>query len=321
MHQSNTNILLETGTNELEIAEFEIMLKNKDVMQSFGINVAKVREIIKIPEFIKIPSAHPNVIGVFKLRNKIIPLISLAGWLNEDVDQIDIRRCYVIVTEFNKDNFGFLVHGIKRIHRMSWEKVLAPTNVDSFADIGSITGIVPFNDRIMLMIDFEKIVTNINTNVGLDLNSVTDDVTKDLDVAKGSRVIVAEDSSLIRDLMHSILTKAGFEVMLFQNGRLAWEYMNMIKEKVSSEGSNLSDYIKALVSDIEMPQMDGHSLCKNVKEDSLLKSLPVVLFSSLIYEEMRKKGDAVGANAQISKPEIGSLVKIVNDLIKNSQSN
>ena len=111
-------ILLETGTNEVEIAEFGIYLKGSKRYQSFGINVAKIREIIKTPEYMGIPTSHKNVLGVFKLRDKIIPLVDLGGWLNES-DGEDYDNTYVIVAEFNQDNFGFLVHRIETIHRMS----------------------------------------------------------------------------------------------------------------------------------------------------------------------------------------------------------
>ena len=128
--KNNNEILLETGTNEVEIAEFQIYLKDKkDIKQSFGINVAKVREIIKTPKFVSLPQANKNILGVFKLREKIIPLINLAGWLNERTDDIELSNCFVIVTEFNNVNFGFLIHGIETIHRISWSKVLPPSSI------------------------------------------------------------------------------------------------------------------------------------------------------------------------------------------------
>ena len=232
MDKNNQEILLQTGTNEVEIAEFEIQLKEgKSKKQVFGINVAKVREIIKIPKFIPIPNSEANVMGVFKLREKIIPLIDLAGWLNEKTDA-ELSRCYVIVTEFNQTNFGFLIHGIKTIHRMSWDKVLSPTNIDNNTEsikAGCITGIVNFKDRIMMMIDFEKIVADINPEISLSVNTdkkIIDDV-QVIGIGR-QKVLLAEDSEIMRELLSGILEKGGFEVIPVNNGKTALEYLNAL---------------------------------------------------------------------------------------------
>ncbi len=313
-------ILLQTGTNEVEIAEFEIYLKGKkDVKQSFGINVAKVREIIRIPEFISIPASHENVMGVFKLRDKIIPLINLADWLKEETN-IDTSKCYAIVTEFNQVNFGFLIHDIRTIHRMSWDKVLPPTNISNNIKNECITGVVNFDDRIMMMIDFEKIVADINPEVSLSVKAdrkIIDDVQQ---IGKGKqKVLLAEDSGIMRDLLASILEKGGFEVVHVNNGKLALEYLNAFLEDAKKENKKINEIIQLVITDIEMPQMDGHSLCKKIKEHPELKTLPVILFSSLIYEEIKRKGELIGADAQISKPEIGNLLNIIRDILKKRQ--
>lgn len=314
-------ILLETGTNEVEIAEFAVYLKEqKDIKQSFGINVAKVREIIKIPDFISIPNAHKNVMGVFKLRDKIIPLINLAEWLNEETENIDLAKCYVIVTEFNQTNFGFLIHDIKTIHRMSWDKVLPPTNITSNIQNNCITGIVSFKDRIMMMIDFEKIVADINPEASLSIQTdkkIIEDV-QQIGEHK-QKILLAEDSGIVRDLLATILEKGGFEVVHVDNGKLAMEYLNAFLEEAKKQNKIINDIIQLIIADIEMPQMDGHSVCRKIKEDPNLKTLPVVLFSSLIYEEIKKKGELIGADAQISKPEIGNLINIIRDILKKKQ--
>ena len=323
MEQRKDDILLETGTNELEIAEFGIRVKGKDKIQSFGINVAKIREIIKTPSFIHIPKSHNDVTGVFKLRDKIIPLIDLARWLNEETENIKIEECFVIVTEFNQNNFGFLVHDIRTIHRMSWKKILSPSTVNTktSAKGDCITGIVNFDDRIMMMIDFEKIVADINPQLGMgqDIEQTIKEVTEKAPKDKKYRVLIAEDSSLIRDMVRDILTKGGFEVIETKNGQEAYEYIQKITEKAKSENKRINEYLQLLITDIEMPQMDGHSLCKKVKENSETSTLPVALYSSLIYEEMRRKGERIGADAQISKPELANVVTIASDLIEKSQ--
>jgi len=317
----NQEILLQTGTNEVEIAEFEIYLKNtENTKQQFGINVAKVREIIKIPKYVSIPNSKENVLGVFKLREKIIPLINLAGWLNEETQKIDLDKCYVIVTEFNQANFGFMIHGIKTIHRMSWNKVLPPTNVSNNVRNDCITGVVNFDDRIMMMIDFEKIVVDINPEVSLSTladKKIIEDIQQ---IGKGKqKILLAEDSSIIRDMLTEILEKGGFEIVHVNNGKVALEYLQAFKDEAKKDNKIINDVIQLIITDIEMPQMDGHSLCKTIKESPDLKTLPVVLFSSLIYEEIRKKGELIGADAQISKPEIGNLLTIIRDILKKKQ--
>lgn len=315
--KNNNEILLETGTNEVEIAEFQIYLKDKkDIKQSFGINVAKVREIIKTPKFVSLPQANKNILGVFKLREKIIPLINLAGWLNERTDDIELSNCFVIVTEFNNVNFGFLIHGIETIHRISWSKVLPPSSITDNIKEDCITGVISFEDRIMMMLDFEKVVSDMNPELSLKIKT-DKDMIENIKKFKGDKpkVLLAEDSGIIRDLLAGILEKGGFEVVHVNNGKLALEYLNAFVEEANKQKKEIDDMIELVITDIEMPQMDGHSLCKKIKEDPILKNLPVVLFSSLIYDEIRKKGEMIGADAQISKPEIGNLLKIVSDLL------
>jgi two-component system chemotaxis response regulator CheV len=323
--ENNTDrqeILLETGTNEVEIAEFGIFLKNSNRYQSFGINVAKIREIIKTPDYMAIPTSHKNVIGVFKLRDKVIPLIDLGGWLNEGEGE-EYDNTYVIVAEFNQDNFGFLVHRIETIHRMSWEKVLPPAQVQHDIRKNCITGIVALGEdekKLMLMVDFEKIVSDINPEVSLSIKS-DKHIIDQLDGGHPPpKVLLAEDSSIVRDLLKGILEDGGFNVVSVDNGKRAWDFISGMKQKSDNSQQPLTDFIQLVVTDIEMPQMDGHSLLRKIKEDTKMQHLPVILFSSLIYEEIRRKGDLLGADAQISKPEIGNLLNIVEDVLEKQNT-
>lgn len=321
MKQKNDEILLETGTNEVEIAEFSIRRKGseKGANQSFGINVAKVREIMKLPKITTMPSVDGNLLGIFKLRDQIIPLVDLAAWMHEETD-VDYKKCYVIVTEFNQTNFGFVIHGINRIHRISWEKLLSPENLSSATNttkIDCITGLVNFEDHLMMMLDFERIVSDINPELGLSVQADREIINDIQNLGtENPKILLAEDSTTIRDLIAEILEKGGFEVVHVQNGKVALEYLQAFAEEAQKEGVKIDDYLQAVVTDIEMPQMDGHTLCKQIKQNPALKELPVILFSSLIYDEIRRKGELIGADAQISKPEIGKLITIIRDLLK-----
>jgi len=317
----NKNILLETGTNEVEIAEFGIYLKGEERCQSFGINVAKVREIIRTPEFKVLPNTPNNVVGVFTLRDKIIPIINLAGWLNYK-DDMDLKNTFVIVTEFNQDNFGFLVHKIEQIYRMSWEKVLPPISFNTGIDEDCVTGVVLLgenDEKIMFMLDFEKIVADICPEISLSVATDRKIIEK-LDAGSPSpKVLLAEDSSIIRDLLAGILKKGGFDVISVNNGKHAWEHMQAWNKESKKKDVPIDDIVQLVVTDIEMPQMDGHALLRKIKENDGMKTMPVILFSSLIYDEIRRKGDAIGADAQISKPEIGNLLNIVDEVLKKNK--
>ena len=321
--KNKQDILLETGTNEVEIAEFGIYSDDGGRYQSFGINVAKVREIIPIPRYLTISNSHANIIGVFTLRDKVIPLVDLGAWLNYKSYR-DLDKSYVIVTEFDQDNFGFIVHKIETIHRMSWEKVLPPVNVGDGMNNDCITGIVTLEEdnknKIMMMIDFERIVADINPEASLSVNADRTIIDK-LDAGNPPpRVLLAEDSTIMRDLLSGILEKGGFDVVKVNNGKKAWEHLNEWKNQATSEEKLLEEYIQLVLTDIEMPQMDGHSLTRKIKEDAALQSVPVILFSSLIYEEIRRKGEVIGADAQISKPEIGNLLTIVEDVLSKKKT-
>jgi two-component system chemotaxis response regulator CheV len=255
MMKKKQDILLETGTNEVEIAEFGVELLD-GVKQTFGINVAKVREIIKVPKFIQIPNAHKDVLGVFKLRDKIIPLINLGGWLNEKKDY-ELSRSYVIVTEFNKDNFGFLVHHIETIHRMSWEKVLPPATIKSKVKNDCITGVVLLGEKkIMMMMDFEKIVSDINPEVSLSQIEDHEIIEKFNESSMNPKVLLAEDSSIIRDLLAGILEKGGFEVVAVNNGKLALEYIDAWNKESKEKGKNIRNFVHLRHLYIGYHQMD-----------------------------------------------------------------
>ena len=299
---SQTNILLEAGTNELEIVEFHLdeQDEGQEVYKGYyGVNVAKVLEIIRMPKVTEMPEVrHKSVLGAFNLRSSIIPLVDLSLWLGKKRVQT-AEEPKVIVTEFNNVNTAFMVSGVNRIHRISWEEVEAPNAYVSTMTKNTITGVVKMDGRIIFLLDLERIVSDLNPQLGLRLDDGID-----WDRTKQYRALVADDSTVIREMIKDLLQKAGFSVEAFTNGKDAWDRLRSIKQKAESENRPISDFLQVVISDIEMPQMDGHSFCKHIKEDPVLKKLPVILFSSLITDKLRHKGEAVGADDQIAKPEI-----------------
>jgi two-component system chemotaxis response regulator CheV len=294
-----TKILLENGTNELEVLEF-IVDGN-----SYGINVAKIREIIPYSPVTPVPNAHPSVEGIFMPRDTMITAIDLRNCLQRGQSQ---PGGLFIITSFNKLDIAFHVDSVIGIHRVSWVDIIKPGATVTTAEDGISTGIIKINGKLIIILDFEKIISDINPETGLKVTEIDA-----LGTREGTNVpiLIAEDSSLLRKLIVDSLRKSGYDnVIKTENGEEAWEYIC----KYRDEGT-LDQNVRLLITDIEMPLMDGHRLTKLVKSDEDTKHIPVVIFSSLVNDEMKKKGDELGADAQLSKPEIGNLVKVIDQLL------
>ena len=303
---SQTNILLEAGTNELEIVEFYLEEELENSVDGsyhgyYGVNVAKVLEIIRMPKVTELPEVqHPSVLGAFNLRNQIIPLVDLSLWLGKK--RTGASEAKVIVTEFNNVTTAFMVSGVNRIHRISWEEVEPPNAYMASLSGNSVNGVVKMENRIIFLLDLEKIVADLNPQLRMRLDEAVD-----WSGTPHYRAMICDDSTLIREMIKDLLQKANFDVEAHVTGKGVWDRLVEIKHKAAEESRKVTDYVQVVVSDIEMPSMDGHSLCRKIKEDNELKHIPVILFSSLITDKLRHKGDAVGADDQISKPEISAV--------------
>lgn len=295
----DTKILLENGTNELEILEFTLG------SNSYGINVAKIREIITYQPVTPIPNAHPSVEGIFMPRDTMITAISLNNCLQKGEDKPD---GLFIITNFNKLDVAFHVDQVIGIHRVSWTDIIKPDATVNSAEYGISTGIIKLNDRLVIILDFEKIVTDISPETGLrvtDIDSLGERSRNDVPI------LIAEDSPLLNKLIRDSLIRAGYvNLIKTENGQEAWDFVNECLED-----GTLDQHVKCLITDIEMPLMDGHRLTRLMKENDATKHVPIVIFSSLVNEEMKKKGEALGADAQLSKPEIGNLVREIDKLV------
>lgn len=296
-----TNILLENGTNELEVLEFVVNGNN------YGINVAKVREIISYVPVTPIPNAHPAIEGIFMPRDILISAINLERILGNEPTPISPTDM-MIITNFNKLNIAFHVHSVSGIHRVSWADIIKPDATITNVNTSVATGVVRLAERLIIILDFEKIVTDISPEIGLKISEI--DKLGERDRNK-SPILIAEDSPLLSKLIKDSLIKAGYDnIIATSNGQEAWDKLMELKKQ-----GNVLDSVKCIVTDIEMPRMDGHRLTKLVKTDDVCSQIPLIIFSSLVNEEMKAKGKALGADAQLSKPEIGNLVRIIDDLI------
>lgn len=296
-----TGILLESGTNELEILQFQ-MGDN-----FYGINVAKIREILSYQVPTPIPNSDPRIEGIFMPREEVISVIDLAECLSMQHPENTANDMY-IVTNFNKLNAAFHVNAVMGIHRVSWSDIIKPDSTINAAGAGMATGIVRIDGKLIIVLDFEKIVSEINPETGLKISDVEHMRGRGRSEAP---ILIAEDSALLSKMIVNCLKQAGYDnITTTDNGQECWE-----KLRAYLRSGNVDDKVACVITDIEMPQMDGHRLTKLIKTDEDLKHIPVVIFSSLVNDEMRRKGEQLGANAQLSKPEIGQLVEAIDGLI------
>lgn len=295
----DTKILLENGTNELEVLEF-VLDGN-----SYGINVAKIREIIPYAEVTPVPNSHPSIEGIFMPRDVMITAIDLKNCLQRGKSE---PGGLFIITNFNKLDIAFHVDSVIGIHRVSWKDIIKPGSTISTSEEGISTGIIKIDEKLIIILDFEKIVSDINPDTGLKIQEID---------SLGPRersdvpILIAEDSVLLNKLIVDSLKKAGYVNLIHtENGQEAYDIICDCKEKGS-----LDEHVQCIITDIEMPLMDGHRLTKLVKSDDATKHIPIIIFSSLVNEEMKRKGESLGADAQLSKPEIARLVQEVDKLV------
>lgn len=294
-----TNILLDSGTNELEILEFVVGGNH------YGINVAKVEEIIGECEIQKVPHSNPCVEGVFRRRGKIYTAVNLAQYLGLKEEH---TKDLFLITYFNQTWAAFRVDEIRTIHHLSWKDIQEPDRILDGNGDGLVTGIAKLDgDQMILILDFEKMLFDINPESGIDEHSIDG-------VEKGSHakipILIAEDSALLRKMLTECLNRAGFEkITMMVNGQEAWDALQNLR------GKDLREKVACVITDIEMPQMDGLTLTRKIKEDADLRALPVIIFSSIIDDATSLKCTQVGADAQLSKPDIAKLVACIDELM------
>ncbi len=299
----DTNILLESGTNELEILEFTLGDNH------YGINVAKIREILQFQPVTPVPNAHPSVEGIFMPRDTMITVINLKSCLG--LPPTDDQGLFII-TNFNKLNIAFHVDQVIGIHRVSWDAIIKPDSTINSQELSTSTGVIKLSDKLVVILDFESIVSGISPETGLrtnDIEQMTERARCD------SPILIAEDSPLLSKLITECLKKAGYTNLIINaDGQDAWDKLCEFKEH-----GDVTEKVHCIITDIEMPRMDGHRLTKLVKSDDYMKQIPLIIFSSLVNEEMKRKGESLGADAQLTKPEIGQLVDAIDKLIENAR--
>lgn len=295
-------ILLQSGTNELEIVTFTVG------ENLFCINVLKVKEIIHPLEVTPVPDSNPAIEGVSQVRGEIMPVVNLARVMK--LPEIEPENTKFIITELNQMKIVFRVDEVHRIQRISWEQIEEPEKLSIGLEELAV-GIVKLEGNLVLLLDYEKIIYEISGNADFAVTG-EDRITRKVN-REEKTIFIAEDSQMLRQLLEDTLHEAGYtNLQFFANGKEAQEHIfKLIKEQKQQTFDN----VNLLITDIEMPQMDGHHLTKVIKEDEIGRDLPVVIFSSLITEDLEHKGAGVGADAQVSKPNIHQLINILDELV------
>ena len=310
--------LTEVGTNEVEIMSFYIDSQAGDSVRRtyYGINVAKVLKITRIPEQVMRPptAAHPSVWGAFhfKDRDKVIPVVELARYLEQEQAACDTQK--LIITEFNQVMTAFLVSGITRIYRLSWQDVEQPDKHISEYSRDAFTGIVNLEGRIVFILDLEKIVIELNPQAGKDFFGISTGIVSERNVS----VLHVDDQALVRRMVKRALEQdEAFSVESADSGKAALDILRAKAAQAAEQGCPVTELVTVVVTDVEMPVMDGYTLCRSIKDDPALAAIPVYLFSSLITEETQHKGESVGANGQFPKPQTEFMAReILADLAR-----
>ncbi|MBF0278371.1 MAG: chemotaxis protein CheV [SAR324 cluster bacterium] len=305
---SNQEILLEAGTNEIEILEFFLG------KQSFGINVLKIKQILKYDEsiLVPLPNSYHSVKGSFLFQSNSTLIIDLNAHLNLPPPEFPNLRSIVLVCEFNDSTIAFLIDGVDKIHRMSWQAIQAPPKLGR-NDQDNVTGILNLNGRQILMLDFEQIAQVAGGESG-SFNSLPELLAEDKKVKRENiKLLIADDSRMIRLALEEHLAEANYTgLTIFDNGVDVFNFVMKIKEQAEREEKQVTDYLIIVITDIEMPGMDGLTLCRKIKEET--PEVLVLILSSLINEQLAFRCQEVGADAYLSKKEINQLAASIDKL-------
>ncbi len=280
-----------------------------------GINLAKVREISPILPLKAVPNSHLVIPGLFELRGRLIPAVSLRLWLDQLKEYPPTAR--IIVAEFMAIHTGFIVDSVEGILRLQWSDIEPPDRIKHYSH--EVLGIIrdPGSDRLITMIDYENIVLTINPEVFLSPNHESKSSKHLLEKRRTKSVWVIDDSRTIRDFLKHHLKEHDYSnIVFFENGKHALETLLTLKKAKKTRATEDETYrVDIIITDIEMPVMDAYTFIKTIKEDEVLRTIPVILFSSLIATSNKLKGELVQADAQLSKSDSSSLVSLMDRLV------
>lgn len=305
------------GSNRLEVLLFSL---GRDKVSGrsdlFGINVFKVREVIKMPFITKAPNLPPAVEGMVSLRNTTIPIINLPKFCNIDTDDLP---GILIVTEYNNHVQGFMVNNVENIERLSWDNLKTPPDMISNRVNGLVTAVADLPKQgIIMIMDVEKVLSEVDgayqdEHIFRDLSERNWGPEKML-------ILYADDSSVARNQIESALQKLNIKTISCQNGQEAWIKLNEMADEAEREGIRLHQRIHIILTDVEMPEMDGYVLTQKIKADSRMKDIPVVMHSSLSAETNQSLAKKVNVDAYVPKFEPKALAETLQSIMHKEKS-
>ena len=303
---------LKIGSNEMELVDFRIMKQEDERIYEgiYGINVSKVREIIRVPELTELPGTPDFIEGIFDLRDVVIPVVNLARWMGIVEPEEAKKNSRVIITEFNNVLIGFIVHEAKRIRRISWSDIEPASFVSSSGSLdgSKITGVTKIEgDNVLLILDLESVVQDL----GLYEPDV-DDIPQDLETFSGL-ALVLDDSFTARQIVKDALSKMGFNVVEAKDGQ---DGLDKLDELYASYGDRISEHLKIIISDVEMPRMDGFHFASHVRDDGRFGNIPIVFNSSISDHFSEGRGEEAGGDAYLVKFEASSFYNEVSRLVR-----
>jgi two-component system chemotaxis response regulator CheV len=294
-YSSETATLMQTIDERTRIAgsnRMEILLFSLGGTETFGINVFKVREVTWTPPITRAPNLPPGVEGVISLRGNIIPVIALASFIHGD--GAEAAHGTMMVTEFSRHTQGFLVHEVDRIVRVDWDEVRAPPPALN-GDAGLVTGLTELPDgKLISILDVEQILANVFGDTVVPALAM-------IEGAVSGTVLFADDSLVARREIIQVLERLGVQHQQATTGAEAWERLQSMAACAQSEGVPLKNRLCAILTDAEMPAMDGYVLTRKIKSDARFAGIPVVMHSSLSSDANRAMGKSVGVDAYVPK--------------------
>ena len=305
--------ILETGANELEVIDFRMFeeLPDGSVYEwALGVNVAKVKEVIQRPSNIfRAPGTPPEVEGLAKIRDEVVPIVNLAKWMKIKTPPNKSNK-YVIVMEFLREIIGVLVHEAKRIRRIKWTDIKKPpASIDEKLG-GKVVGVIEIeNGQLLLLLDFEGILDELGMIKVFNI----EDKTEYEKSTRSYKILILDDSPVARRIIKKILTTDGHVVYEAESGIEGLKFLEELKKEAEREGVDITDKLQLIISDIEMPGMDGLTFTKKVKADPVFSKIPVVINTSLSDKATVDKTKFVNADAHLVKFDTKDLLHIVRE--------
>lgn len=306
--------VLKVGTNEMELVVFRMYSTHPDgspEILDYGVNVAKVREIIPMPTLTKVPDMPAYAEALAEVRGEVIPIVNLGKWMKTvPPSAMDIRP-KVIVLEMLGTTVGMIVHEVERIRRIKWDQIKPPPSLLQAKHSGRVTGVTKIDDEgeaLLLILDLESVISEMGGLIPKHEVALEEIERVGKKKLKGT-VLIADDSAVARKILKDTLENVGLHVIEAVDGKQAFDILNDFLQRIGDQP--ITNFVQLIISDVEMPEMDGLTFTKNVKTNTKLQSVPIIVNTSLSGEGNREKAKGVGADGYLVKFDVTKLIQEV----------